>query len=139
LYYAIAGNDSTFALSGPEIIQAAALVHELAESSDVRYVWQPPVHKRGSLARILEDGPRTAGDISIHVDENGRVYPARGAMVPAGNLLQDPWERIWGNEVFRKYRQRVESSTRCDVCPGLAVCAADCPADPQGWAAGEEP
>jgi len=68
------------------------------------------------------------------VEADGSVYPARGPMTAAGNLLRDSWESIWENPVFLRYRKRVESPTRCDVCPGLEICAADCPGNPEGWA-----
>jgi hypothetical protein len=31
----------------------------------------------------------------------------------------------------------VESDTHCGQCPGLAICAADCPRAPAGWAEGK--
>jgi radical SAM protein with 4Fe4S-binding SPASM domain len=138
LYYAIPNEHPAAGLSGPEIIQSAVEVHELAHQAEVRYVWLPPVSRAVDLKQLLADGPWTAGDISIRVEPDGSVYPARGPRITAGNLLAEDWPTIWKQEVFRKYRQRVESATRCDVCPGLEICAADCPADPAGWARGEE-
>ena len=134
LYYAIAGQQDSSSLSPLEVIHIAALVDQLAHQSDVRYVWQPPVSSARSTKELLMNGPRTAGDVSIRVEADGSVYPARGPMTAAGNLLRDSWESIWENPVFLRYRKRVESPTRCDVCPGLEICAADCPGNPEGWA-----
>ena len=38
------------------------------------------------------------------------------------------------SEVYEAYRRRVQTDTHCDECPGLAICAADCPRTPLGWA-----
>jgi radical SAM protein with 4Fe4S-binding SPASM domain len=83
---------------------------------------------------LARGGPRAGGDISIRVEPNGDVIPPRGPRQAAGNLLRDAWDTIWSREAFLRYRQRVESDTRCAHCPALAICAADCPADPRGWA-----
>lgn len=134
-YWAVAGQDPS-ALSRTQIIEAAVNVAELAHRAEVRYIWLPPVS--GNWKQIVEEGTRTAGDVSVRVEPDGSVYPARGPMTSGGNLLTEEWQTIWNREVFRRYRQRVESSTRCDICPGLEICAADCPGDPRGWAHGKE-
>ena len=82
-------------------------------------------------------GPRCGGDTAVRVEPDGAVIPARGPYASAGNLLEDDWETIERSEVFQRYRRRVESDTHCDECPGLAICAADCPREPAGWADGE--
>ena len=137
LYYAIANEHQESGLQGIEIIQAAALVAESAIHSRVRYVWLPAVSEAGDLKDILRKGSRTAGDVSIRVDPDGSVYAPRGPLVAAGNLSTESLTDIWNRDVFRRYRERVESPTRCEICPELEICAADCPADPEGWARGE--
>jgi radical SAM protein with 4Fe4S-binding SPASM domain len=134
-YYAIAADqaDGTSALHGTEIIQAASLVEQISHRSDVRYVWLPAVHSSNDLKRVIEVGPRTAGDVSIRVGPDGLVYGPRGDFVATGNLLKESLSEIWGKETFRRYRERLQSPTHCEICPGLHVCAADCPANPQGW------
>jgi len=133
-YWAVAGEHSS-ALNRTQIIESALHVEELAHRAEVRYVWLPPVSE--NWKQTLEEGPRTAGDVSIRVEPDGSVYPARGPMIAGGNLLTEDWQTIWNREAFRRYRQRVESPTRCDICPGLEICAADCPGDPRGWVVGK--
>jgi radical SAM protein with 4Fe4S-binding SPASM domain len=70
----------------------------------------------------------------VRVEPDGSVILARGPREPAGNLLVDDWESIRNHEVYRRYRQRIEGDTRCAGCPGLALCGADCPRNPAGWA-----
>jgi radical SAM protein with 4Fe4S-binding SPASM domain len=116
--------------------QVAATIEDTAGMAQARFMWEPPVERDPAmtLAAQVVAGPRCSGDVAVRVEINGDVIPARGPYHSAGNLLADSWSTIWNHEVFRRYRERVEAPTRCDVCPGLAICAADCPRDPRGWA-----
>lgn len=115
--------------------QAAALVEDAANASNVRYIWHPPVRRQPALPLGVQvrQGPRCSNDISIRVEPDGAVIPPRGPRRSAGNLLADTWESIWRHPEFRRYRERVQSPTRCDRCPDLAICAVDCPREPAGW------
>jgi radical SAM protein with 4Fe4S-binding SPASM domain len=137
LYYAVANDHQSEGLTGFEIIQAASIVAESARRTRVRYVWLPAISEPGGLSAILRKGPRAAGDVSVRVNADGTVYAPRGPMVPAGNLSSESMTEIWNKDVFQRFRERVESPTHCEICPELEICAADCPANPKGWARGE--
>jgi len=116
--------------------QVAMMVEEAADEAQARFIWDPPVQRdpAQTLAAQVQRGPRCSGDVAIHVEPDGSVIPPRGPYKSAGNLLEMPWNDIWNDEVFLRYRERVEAPTHCEHCPGLAVCAADCPREPKGWA-----
>ncbi len=142
-FVAYATSDETLAQHEPvftsdAMAQVATTVEEVATMVHARFMWEPPVERDAamSLAAQVVAGPRCSGDVAVRVETNGDVIPARGPYHSAGNLLTDSWHVIWNNEVFRRYRERVEAPTRCDNCPGLTICAADCPRDPRGWARG---
>ncbi|MFQ5617179.1 MAG: hypothetical protein ACE5GO_12070, partial [Anaerolineales bacterium] len=139
-FFAIATTDEEGdgAIPAEAMRQIAAQVEEDAGDAQVRYLWEPPVKRNPNLTLIeqVRAGPRCAGDVAVRIEPDGSVIPPRGPFKAAGNLLRDSWETIWGRDVFRIYRERVETPTRCDVCPGLAICAADCPREPEGWAFG---
>ena len=126
------------ALTAQAMPQTAGWVEEIAESADVRFLWQPPVQRdpRLSLAEQVQQGPRCSGDAAVRVEPNGAVIPPRGAYLVAGNVLQDDWQTIWHHEAFKRYRERVNAPTRCLDCPGLVICEADCPREQSGWAQG---
>ncbi len=123
------------ALPARALPQVALSIAEAAESTSARYLWSPPVRfdSRQPLAAQLLAGPRTAGDVSVRVEADGRVLPARGGPTSVGNVVTDAWEEIWGNECFRRYRERLQAPTRCADCPDLTICVADCPKNPEGW------
>lgn len=124
------------AVGADALPQAAALVDEAAHRSQVRYVWQPPVRRLATrpLAEQARRGPRCSSDYSARVEPDGQVFPPRGPRQSAGNLLTERWDAIWDGPAFRHYRERLNAPTRCAQCPGLVVCAADCPREPAGWA-----
>jgi len=141
--FAIATTDpadqSSGALRADELVQAAAVAEEAAERCRLRLLWYPPVRYNPELP--LGDqicrGPRTSGDSAIRVDSDGYVIPARGPYQSPGNIVKQSWETIAKGAVYVDYRRRLETDTHCPTCPGLAICAADCPRNPQGWAEGE--
>lgn len=124
-------------LTPDSLAQAAAQLEDSAHRNWVTYVWYPPVRGSGPLAARAQAGPRCSGDLAVRVELDGSVLPPRGPHEPAGNLLRDPWATIWGHPAFERYRQRLLAPTHCLTCPGLAICAADCPKAVEGFAVGE--
>jgi radical SAM protein with 4Fe4S-binding SPASM domain len=128
------------ALHADELVQAAAIVEESAERCRMRLLWYPPL--RYNPAVPLRDqicrGPRAGGDSAIRVNPNGSVIPARGPYQSPGNILKQSWETISKHAIYVDYRRRLETDTHCPTCPGLAICAADCPRNPKGWAEAEK-
>jgi radical SAM protein with 4Fe4S-binding SPASM domain len=126
------------ALAAQAMPQTADWVEEIAESADVRFLWQPPVQRdpRVSLAEQVRQGPRCAGDAAVRVEPDGSVIPPRGPYLSAGNILTDEWQVIWKNEAFKRYREQVIAPNRCLDCPGLIICEADCPREQSSWAQG---
>jgi radical SAM protein with 4Fe4S-binding SPASM domain len=138
-FFALATDDprqEPSALEAGQLLQAAEMIEELADSIGVRHLWYPPQRRAVGvpLAEQVRQGPRTSGDHAIRVENDGSVFVARGPWTAVGNILHDPWETIAANETYEAYRKRVQTDTHCDECPGLAICAADCPRTPTGWA-----
>jgi radical SAM protein with 4Fe4S-binding SPASM domain len=130
--------DAAGALYSSAMPQVAELVEELASEMDVRFIWGPPILRLPelTLSEQVQRGPRCSDDFSVRIDSTGGVIPARGPYKSAGNLLDQDWSEIWNHPSFLNYRERVERPTRCDDCPDLAICAADCPRRVKGWSQG---
>jgi radical SAM protein with 4Fe4S-binding SPASM domain len=135
-YAAPAGTPHDEALPARALPQVAAHVEDAADRVRARFMWEPPVQRVPDLplSGQVRAGPRCSADVGVRVETDGAVIPARGPYRSAGNLLRDAWEGIWNDDAFQRYRERVQSPTRCDTCPGLTICAADCPREPEGWA-----
>jgi radical SAM protein with 4Fe4S-binding SPASM domain len=128
--------DASHALSPSEVRQAAVTAEELADHHDIDVVWAPPLEHDPAMDAIVvvQGGPRTAGEASMRVDSDGTIFAPEGPATPAGNLLGDDWSVVWAHAAFRHYREAVDEPARCEVCPGLTLCAAGCPALPVTWA-----
>ena len=118
-----------------DIRRVLGLIDELAEPGDTYPIINLTDPTFTPQANPL-DLPLSA-DIPM-AEPDGAVIPARGPWVVGGNLLDDPWPRIHDSPEFQRYRARVEKDTHCENCPGLAICAADCPREPRGWADGRQ-
>lgn len=136
-FYAVAAvaEDAHGAIPAQAMPQVASDVEDEADAAEVRYQWEPPVLRDPAvpLAEQVRRGPRCSSDLAVRIEPDGSVIPPRGPRTVAGNLLQEDWAVIWQRDAFLRYRQRIESPTRCGTCPGLAICAADCPREPVGW------
>lgn len=139
-FYAIASptESDDGALPAPALAEIAAAVERAADRSRVRYQWQPPVLRDPSLplAEQVRAGARCPSDLAVRIDPDGSVIPPRGPYRSAGDVVRDKWSAIWAHEAFDSYRARVQTPSRCATCPGLAICAADCPKEPAGWSHG---
>mgnify|MGYP006286836647 CR=1 FL=1 len=123
-------------LRASSLPQAAAMVEEISEEENTRFIWLPPVKRNPAVSfrEQLLRGPRCSGDFAIRVEADGSVIPARGPDISAGNILNDAWKQLWKNEAFNIFRKKLKEPDRCETCPGLALCAAACPRDESGWA-----
>lgn len=124
------------ALAARALPQAAALAEEVAERLGVAVTWAPPTEREPAIsiaAQVLR-GPRSVGDASVRVTTDGAVLPPTGPATPAGNILRESWDVVWGRAPFRGFREATDDPSRCDTCPGLASCGIGCPRDPSTWA-----
>ena len=68
-------------------------------------VWNLPVPYSGNNPVALEtqeeDGAEGAGKAWLYVEPDGDVLPGQGINQVIGNLLNDPWEKIWNPETRR--------------------------------------
>lgn len=92
--------------------QATAHAEEAAEALGVALLWASPitVEPGANAIAAVRRGPRAAGDAAVHVTREGAVLAASGPSTSAGDLLHDPWARIWSSPVFANDRDGAEVS-----------------------------
>ncbi len=76
-----------------------AAARDLAASLNMELVWDLPVpysaHNPVNLEVPDAELVEGAGQAWLYIEPDGDVLPAQGADAVLGNLLKDPWEKIW--------------------------------------------
>ena len=91
----LSANDASFA-------EALHVLSAAAADRLMSLVWDLPVpysHVHPVALEIAEHEkpPSGAGRAWLYVEPDGDVLPAQGVTKVLGNLLTDPWEKIWQN------------------------------------------
>ncbi len=109
-------------------------VRDRAEELGMRFLWYTPTEYCRMSPVELEIGAKrcNAGEYSMCIEPNGDVLPCQSYYVTAGNILRDPWEKIWTSQLFRTFREREKEPRwaglpeKCWYCPDLPLCGGGC-------------
>lgn len=109
-------------------------VRDTAAELGMRFLWYTVTEYCEMSPLELEIGAKrcNAGEYSMCIEPNGDVLPCQSYYVSAGNMLTDPWERIWKGALFRSFRDRENDPVagglpdKCHGCPDLPVCGGGC-------------
>jgi sulfatase maturation enzyme AslB (radical SAM superfamily) len=92
-------NKVSLSAAGSEMEPALEAARSQAAFSGQELVWNLPVPFSEHNPVSLETAPRAknkpAGRAWIYVEPDGDVLPEQGSEQVLGNLLNDPWEKIW--------------------------------------------
>ncbi|HNS50620.1 MAG TPA: PqqD family peptide modification chaperone [Anaerolineae bacterium] len=104
-------------------------VKRAAEAHHMRLIWYTPTQYCEFDPTGLELGIKgcTAAHYNMCVEPNGDVIPCQSYFVSLGNLLSDPWDKIWEHELARYLRQRDFKMEKCHGCPDQVLCGGGCP------------
>jgi radical SAM protein with 4Fe4S-binding SPASM domain len=122
------------AVAVEKLTSVLAAVRDRAKALGMRFLWYTPTDYCRLSPMELELGPRrcNAGEYSMCIEPNGDVLPCQSYYVVAGNILRDPWQRIWESDLFRSFRDRVRDPQACGLpehcwqCPDLPLCGGGC-------------
>ena len=85
----------------PDLTDALAAASQKASDLTLHQVWDLPVPYSAfhPVAAELKSGkesiPKGAGKAWLYVEPDGDVLPAQGINKVLGNMLTDPWKKIW--------------------------------------------
>lgn len=104
-------------------------VQERAISQGLRLIWYTPTRYCSLDPVALGLGPKqcTAAKYNMCVEPNGDVIPCQSYYQPAGNLLNDPWDRIWNAPLCLDIRDRTSATEECRQCETFSICGGGCP------------
>ena len=102
-----------------------------AEDLGLRFIWYTPTRYCQFNPLEMDLGPKrcSAAHYAICIEPDGSVLPCQSYFEAAGNILTDPWERLWNSPLFRDLRDRRQASETCRRCPDFPACGGGCPLD----------
>jgi radical SAM protein with 4Fe4S-binding SPASM domain len=69
----------------------------------------------------------TAALYNMCVEPNGDVIPCQSYYQSLGNMLKEPWDKIWNHELAISLRERLQLPEKCNDCSLLSECGGGCP------------
>ncbi|MBN2500542.1 MAG: radical SAM protein [Anaerolineales bacterium] len=134
MIYSGGGFQNPNAIPEKELQPLLVRVRDHAKAKDMRFLWYTVTEYCRLSPVELDIGVKrcNAGEYSLCIEPNGDVLPCQSYYVSAGNILNDPWERIWQGDLFRSFREREETpqlsglEEKCWECPDLPLCGGGC-------------
>jgi radical SAM protein with 4Fe4S-binding SPASM domain len=122
-----------FALSTDELKVLLPKIREKANLLGLKFLWYTPTQYCDLNPLQLGLGVKscTAALINACVGPNGDVYPCQSYFESLGNILTDPWQKIWQNPLAEKIRRHEFVEEKCHDCSELQVCGGGCPLELQ--------
>ncbi|UCE37564.1 MAG: radical SAM protein [Thermoplasmata archaeon] len=104
-------------------------VKQFTEANGIDFVWYTPTPYCELNPINLDLGIRncTACSINLACEPNGDVLPCQSYYKPLGNILKDPWEKIWQAPLCADIRSRAHLPEKCGDCELLGLCGGGCP------------
>jgi radical SAM protein with 4Fe4S-binding SPASM domain len=127
------GASDEFALSTDELKTLLPKVRDKAHLLGLKFLWYTPTQYCQFDPVQLGLGIKscTAAMINACVGPNGDVYPCQSYFESLGNILNEPWEKIWNHPLAQNLRKREYAEEKCRDCKELQVCGGGCPLELQ--------
>jgi radical SAM protein with 4Fe4S-binding SPASM domain len=122
-----------FALSVDELKTLLPKIRDKAHLIGLKFLWYTPTQYCQFDPVQLGLGIKscTAAMINACVGPNGDVYPCQSYFESLGNILTEPWDKIWHTPLAEKLRKRKYIEEKCKDCSQLQVCGGGCPLEIQ--------
>jgi radical SAM protein with 4Fe4S-binding SPASM domain len=122
-----------FALSIEELNTLLPQIRDKAHMIGLKFLWYTPTQYCQFDPVQLGLGVKTctAAMINACVGPNGDVYPCQSYFESLGNILTEPWEKIWHHPLAEKLRNREYAEEKCKDCSQLQICGGGCPLELQ--------
>lgn len=129
LIYSGRGRDVDSGLPESALPPLLELAREKTTQAGQRLIWYTPTQYCHFDPLQLELGVKgcTAALYNMCVEPDGSVLPCQSYYQPLGNLLLDPWERLWNHELAVALRERKNLPLDCQACALVVECGGGCP------------
>ena len=103
-----------------------------AETAGINFNWFLPTCYKNVNPIELGFGQRccSACSVNMMIEPNGDVIPCQSwTQQKLGNILADPWEKIWNHPTAKDIRNHAFIQEECKGCEYLLDCLGACPLD----------
>lgn len=121
------------ALSPEELSARLAEARDAALELGMNLIWYSPTRycELNPVALGLGIKSCTAGLYNMCIEPDGSVLPCQSYFESVGNILQDPWPKIWEHPLLKNLRSRSWVDDDCRGCAELGICGGVCPLEAQ--------
>ena len=116
-------------LGEEELLLLLRRLRQLAEDNGMKFIWYTPTQycRLNPVENDLGVKQCTAGKYNMAVEPDGTVIPCQSFFRPLGNILRDPFARIYGHDFLVALRRREWVMDKCRDCEWLPTCGGGCP------------
>jgi radical SAM protein with 4Fe4S-binding SPASM domain len=116
-------------LSENELLPMLNRLRQLAEQEEMKFIWYTPTQycRLNPVEFDLGVKQCTAGKYNLAIEPDGTVIPCQSFFRPLGNILNDPFEKIYNHDFLVSLRRRDWAMDKCRECEWLSTCGCGCP------------
>jgi radical SAM protein with 4Fe4S-binding SPASM domain len=116
-------------LAEKDLLPVLNHLRQQAEQEEMKFTWYTPTQYCRLNPVELDLGVKqcTAGKYNLAIEPDGTVIPCQSFFRPLGNILHDPFEKIYNHDFLVSLRRRDWAMDKCRECEWLATCGCGCP------------
>ena len=129
LIYSGKGKTVDSGLREAELPELLSLAIDMTNRNHQRLIWYTPTQYCHFDPLLLDLGIKgcTAAYYNMCVEPDGAVIPCQSYYESVGNILSDPWSKVWNHPICLKLRNREDIPVGCKYCDFLQECGGGCP------------
>ena len=121
--------EETEGIDYSELSMILTKVKAIAGEKGVNMIWYSPTPycEFNPINYGLGIKQCTACSLNMAIEPDGTVIPCQSYYEPLGNIIQDPWDKIWNHDLCKRIRGRKYLDGECLDCRLSDVCGGGCP------------
>jgi radical SAM protein with 4Fe4S-binding SPASM domain len=116
-------------LTEEELLPIVTRLQDAAAREGMKFTWYTPTQYCRLNPVELDLGLKqcTAGKYNLAIEPDGTVIPCQSFFRPLGNILRDPFKKIYDHDFLVSLRRRDWAMDKCRKCEWLPSCGCGCP------------